>query len=205
VDLLATTAWGFVLAGVVLAWVLTRREPPPSAWRALVVDIAALPLIAGTFAWMADTLANCALDVEAISPWPRSPAHFVLQWSLLLVLATGAALLVALFAWGGALEPTLRGRLGRALQWTVLGLLAIRFWLRRLGFPLIPALALFLLPALLRHARGLAGPMARRAGRGAALPDGGRAGRSSTPAWHFSGEHRARSSRARALLRQPDG
>jgi signal transduction histidine kinase len=143
-DFLLTAAWAAVVSALVVHWRLRRAPREPSAGRSFVSAVAALPLIASAFAWIADTSSNCSLDLEAIALVPRSAAHLVLQTSLLLVLAAASGLLVALFTWAGPLPRSRSGRLGRAALWAGLGAVAFQFWPRDLiGLPLLPAVALF--------------------------------------------------------------
>jgi signal transduction histidine kinase len=150
IDLLLTAAWAFVLAGLLLERALVLGPSRPSPARALGAAALAFPLLGGVFGWIADTSANCPLDLETITVLPRSAAHLAMQVSLLAILGTGLLLVAGLLALGG---PWPRGGAARALRaasWVALGLLAYRLWPRELiGIPLLPAIGLFMLAAAL--------------------------------------------------------
>jgi signal transduction histidine kinase len=169
-DLIATAALTFTLAALVLRMALNRAPQIPT-WRGLLAPLLAIPLVAATFAWIADSVANASLSLESLSPVPQTAAHFVLQAALLLVLATGAALLTALFAWGGP-SPELWRAAGipRLMLWTALLVASFRLWPREtLGLPLLPALALVLVAALAGSRAGRLGPRLREMGTAARI------------------------------------
>jgi len=170
-DLLLTAVWAFVVAALLLERVLLLDLRPRSPARALAAAALALPLLGGAFAWIADTSANCPLDLETITVLPRSAAHLVLQIALLAILGTGLLLLIALLALGGPWPRGGLARAGRTASWVALGVLAYRLWPRELiGLPLLPAVGLFLLAAALAgtqrawHPRIVAASSGARAG-----------------------------------------
>jgi hypothetical protein len=143
-DLFLTSAWILTLAGVVLAHALRLPPTPSRGWRAIVGSLLALPVIAGTFAWISDTVNNSPLDLVAVGLWPRSPAHLLVEVSLLAILAAGLALLAAILARSCPMPVTRRGAAALIGLWLALGLVAERFWPRELiGLPLVSALGLF--------------------------------------------------------------
>jgi len=152
-DLFLTALWVFSLAAILLWHFLALPPPRPSRWRSLAADSLALPVLAAVFAAFADVTANCTLDLGTISPVPRTP-HLLIQWSLLLLLAAGAALMIALFSRGSPLGSHWRQRLLRIASWAVVGTGAYALWPRDiLGIPLVPAIAFYLLAALLGASR----------------------------------------------------
>ena len=153
-DLLLTSAGALVLAGLLLALALRRPSPRPHPARTLLGSLLALALIAASFAWIADTVANSSLDLQSLGLWPRSPAHLLVEASLLLILATGLALISTALALTSPLPGTRLGRAGQLGLWLGVGLLAERFWPRQLiGLPLVSALGLFALAALVGSGR----------------------------------------------------
>ena len=148
VDLLLTTAWLLLLALAALRAALRAASRPPSHLRPLAADLAALPLLALTFGWISDTLANCTLDLETLWLLPQSLPHLAMHLALLFILGTGASLLAASMAWAGPFPLGSRGLLLRAAGWAALGALAYRVWPREVsGLPLASALILFVLAA----------------------------------------------------------
>ncbi|MBI3932349.1 MAG: HAMP domain-containing protein [Acidobacteria bacterium] len=148
-DLLLTSVWVLVLAGLLFERAASRLRPPARPAVALVVYLATLPALGGVFAWVADTSANCSLDLESIALVPASAAHLVLQISLLLVLAAGGLVLGAILCLAGPVPTAASGRLVRLGSATLVALAAFRLWPRDLiGLPLVPAVALVLLAAL---------------------------------------------------------
>jgi signal transduction histidine kinase len=167
-DLLLTSAWLALLCGL-LAWRgASRPQRPAPPLRALAVSLAAVPLAALPFACIADTVANCSLDLENVRLVGNHPALVAVQLSLLLVLAAGAALLFALFLLAGPLPASRAGALARVGSWLLLGVLAHRLWPRELiGLPLLPAVFLFLVPAALAAGAFRWQPRLRQAPTGA--------------------------------------
>ena len=154
-DLLFTTAWLSALT-LSLAVASCRHAPATSRpWARATATLLALPLIAGIFACVADTVSNTPLDLESLSLLPRSETHLVLQVGLLLILGTGLFVLVALFAQAGPLPTHPGARIALAAFWLLVGGLAFRFWPRDvIGLPLVPAGLLVGLGALVGGARG---------------------------------------------------
>jgi len=153
-DLLLTSALSLTLAGVLLVSVLEPKAPRPTVAGALLGSVLALPLIAATFAWIADTVNNSPLALESVGLWPRSAAHLLVEVSLLLILASGLALLAATLASTCPMPKSRPGRAGLFALWLILGLIAERFWPRELiGLPLGSAVLLFLVAALFGSAR----------------------------------------------------
>ena len=100
-DLFLTASWLVVLAAVLFELVMSAPPARPSMVRALCVSLLALPVLGAVFYWIADTVANTPLDIEAIPLLPKSPAQLLIHLSLLLVLAAGLLLLMVLFAQDG--------------------------------------------------------------------------------------------------------
>jgi signal transduction histidine kinase len=145
-DLFLTALWLALLSGLLLERALTLAPRRPAPLRAAVTALLALPVLAWTFAWVADTAANSPLDLETFALLPRSPAHALLQCALLLILAGGGALLAAVMAFGGPVPRTSSGRGAWGLGLATVAAVALWLWPReRLGLPLAPAVALFVL------------------------------------------------------------
>jgi signal transduction histidine kinase len=146
-DLLFTTVWAALLAGLLAERALRGASIRAAAWRPYAVTLLALPVVIAVFAWIADTSANCSLDLESVSLEPASAAHAVLGVSVYLILVTGALLLAAVFSWAGPLPASWAGRLARL----GFGVAAVALAARSYPFsgpPWFPAVALFLLAAL---------------------------------------------------------
>jgi signal transduction histidine kinase len=87
-DLFLTAAW--LLVAVVALWRLTAPALGRHAswrWAPAAVVLAAAAL-AAVFHLVSDTLANTALEIDAIPLLPQSPAHLLIQVSLLFMLAS---------------------------------------------------------------------------------------------------------------------
>ena len=97
-DLLLTVATVALAAMLLLSWSLRRPPLRPFPLALVAAAIAGYAAVAGAFAFVADTVANCALDAEAIPLVPRSPAHLLIQVSLVLVLAAAMMVVTACFA-----------------------------------------------------------------------------------------------------------
>jgi signal transduction histidine kinase len=165
--LLWTTLAALALVVLLAFWVFARPPRPGSWTAALVADLLALLPLAAVFIAITDVTTNCALDIESISPWPKTPAHLVVQWSTLLILGAGALLLVMIFDRGGPIVPGGRGWALRVLQWGLIGLVAAKVWPREIvGLPLLPAVALYLSTALLGVTRDAWWPGWARASAG---------------------------------------
>jgi signal transduction histidine kinase len=153
-DLFLTTAWVFCLAVLAMRQGVARAPRPPSRARTLVADVIAVPIVGLVFAAFSEVATTSSVDVETISPFPRSAVHVVLQWSLLLILASGSALLVTLFCRADLFGGPWRQRLRRGLQWAAIGVATTALWPRGfLGLPLLPAVALYLASALVASSR----------------------------------------------------
>jgi two-component system, NtrC family, nitrogen regulation sensor histidine kinase NtrY len=154
IDLLLTVLWALALSFLAF---LARSASPPArggAWRTVAVTVPAVALVTLVLLFIGDTVANSSLDLEAIPLLPRSVPHLLLHLSMLLALAAGALLLVALFDLAGPFPASRRGRLARGALWIAVGILAYVVWPRRvIGLPLVPAVALFLIPALVAGTR----------------------------------------------------
>ena len=151
-DLLLTISTIALAAGLFLSWCL--RRPPLRPWTLAPVAAAAAgyAVAAGVLAFVADTVANCALDVEAIPLIPRSGAHLVIQVSLVLALAAALMIVTVLFALAGRPAAT-RGLSALAAAAVVA---ALAWWVRPAGLGLVPtacALALLALGAALGAGR----------------------------------------------------
>jgi len=165
-DLLFTALWLLVLAAVLLEGFLALPPPRSSTLRAALVSLLALPLLGAVFYWIADTVANTPLDIEAVPLLPRSPAQLLIHLALLCGLATGLMLLTLLLSLGGPIA-SLRDLAKRAALWSVLGALAWFFWPRDLiTLPLLPAVAAFLMAAVLGGTRHVWAPRLRDASLG---------------------------------------
>ncbi len=159
IALLATALAAFAVVALAASRVMASA-PRPSSWaKALAADVLVLPILGLVFLCIGDTTRNCSLDIESISPLPKTPGHLVMQWSVLLVLASGALLMAMVFHWGGAIGRGRRGWLARLLQWALIGALAARLWPRDIvGLPFVPAVALYVLTGLLGASREDARP-----------------------------------------------
>jgi signal transduction histidine kinase len=143
-DLLLTAGCLLILSVVALEPLLTRPSREVSHVRAWTAYLLGLPVLGVVFAWVADTSANCSLDLEALTLLPRSTSHLVLQTALLLILALGALVLTALFSLAGSLPRAPGRRLVRLGGVVAFGMLAERLWPRDvIGLPLVPAVLLF--------------------------------------------------------------
>jgi signal transduction histidine kinase len=152
--LLWTTLLAFALAGL-LASRSFAEAPRPCSWsRGLAADLLAILPLAAVFVAIADVTTHCSLDIENISPWPKTPAHLVVQWSTLLIMGTGALVLLVVFDRGGPLPPRRRAWVLRIVQLGLVGLVASRLWPREIvGLPLLPSAALYVSTALLGVSR----------------------------------------------------
>jgi signal transduction histidine kinase len=141
-DLLLTVTTVVLAAMLLLSWSLRRPPLRPFPLSLAAAAIAGYAAVAGAFAFVADTVANCALDVEAIPLIPRSPAHLVIQVSLVLVLAAAMMIVTASFAL--VARPGAGGRARDALvAVAIVALLAWRLRPPALGpVPIACALAL---------------------------------------------------------------
>jgi signal transduction histidine kinase len=147
-DLLLTVCLFAVAAGLLLEWCLRRPPRRASRWAPVAAAAAAYAVVAVAFAFVADTVANCALDIEGIPLVPRSGAHLLIQVALVLALATALMLVTALFARAG--RPAAGGGVSALAAAALVAVLAWR--LRPAGLGLIPtacALALLALGAAL--------------------------------------------------------
>jgi signal transduction histidine kinase len=165
-DLFLTASWLLVLALVLFETVMAAAAPRASIGRAAAAALLALPLLGAMFYWIADTVANTPLDIEAVPLVPRSPAQLLIHLSLLLVLGTGLVLLTALLAQGGPITSR-RALAERASLWAGVAALAFWLWPRHiLSLPLAPAVAAFLLAAVLGGTRHWWAPRLGAAGLG---------------------------------------
>jgi signal transduction histidine kinase len=113
-DLLFTTGLLLVAGLAVLAWALRRTPPARALWRLILLTLLAVAVAAATFAGVADTVANCSLDLEAMTLFPGRVTHIALQLSLALWLATGLLVCSALFLLAGPLPSSRLHRTGYA-------------------------------------------------------------------------------------------
>jgi signal transduction histidine kinase len=154
-DLFLTSAWTLIVASLLLARALRLPARRPDAPRAVLGSVLAFPILAGTFAWISDTVNNSPLDLAAVGLWPRDPAHLLVEVSLVAILGTGLGLLTATLALTCPMPATRAGRGGLLALWLVLGLSAERVWPRELiGLPLVSAVGLFLVGAIVGSAAG---------------------------------------------------
>ena len=147
-DLFLTVAWLVLLCAWLLRARLARPQKAPSAARALLADLAAVPLLALAFLALFDTISKCHLDLEAVSLVPRSLTFTLLHLSLLGVLACGASLLLVVFDYAGGMPRSKGGIAARLAGWAAILVFALRYWPRdAIGLPLAPALLLFVATA----------------------------------------------------------
>jgi two-component system nitrogen regulation sensor histidine kinase NtrY len=166
-DLFLTAAWLATLAAMLL-WAVLRRPPARAPLRWLLALPVAAAVLVAAFAWIADTVANCTIDVETAALLPRSPQHLLLHLALLLVLAAAFLALTAVFMAAGAPPRRTRDRLLLAAGWALLTVLAWRFWPQRFSrLPLPPAVVLLAMTAALALTRERWGPRLRAAVPGA--------------------------------------
>lgn len=147
-DLLLSSLWLLVVASLVFERALRVAPSRPSAVRAILASLLALPLLVGTFALLSDTVTNSSLDLATIPLLPRTPSALAIQIALCALVATGACGLTTVFVVAGPLPGTARGRLLRLALWLTMGWGVHQIW-PQLGLPLIPALGLFALSAFL--------------------------------------------------------
>jgi len=152
-DLLLTTLWLFLVSSLFAGVLLARAPAQPSGVRLWVADIAAFPVLLAGFAWIADGVRSCNLDLGTSSVLPPSPAHLVLQGALLILLAWVFLLLLVIQAMAGPSVPGARAWLWRGLAWLALwsaALWAISDPSTGLAFAYAgPAIVLYVLAALL--------------------------------------------------------
>jgi signal transduction histidine kinase len=213
IALLWTTLLAFSLASLLTSKAFAT-PPRLRPWgMALATDVAALLPLAAIFAAIADVTTHCSLDIENISPWPKTPAHLMIQWSGLLILGAGALVMLVVFDRGGPLVPGRRTRVLRLAQWGLVGVVAAHLWPRAIvGLPLLPAGALFLSTALLGVTREVWWPKWSGASAGvraaAALPVvGGLALILHPSLMHFAEKStrlQIQNEYAAAVLRQPE-
>jgi signal transduction histidine kinase len=146
IDLLLTALALVVVAFATVDGMQRLPAGAPSAVRRLAAILLAVPILAGTFTLIADTVVNCSLDLTVLPLFPRSAAHLVIHVALLGVLAAGALGLSAALTLGGP-PPAGRGaRLAMTLAAAAAATAAVRFWPG--GHRDIPVLAALLLFAL---------------------------------------------------------
>jgi signal transduction histidine kinase len=169
-DLFLTALWLATLAAMLL-WAVLRRPAAHAPVRWLAALAVAAAVLVADLAWIADTVANCTIDIETAALLPRSPQHLLLHVALLLVLATAFLALTAVFMAAGEPPRHTRDRALLAAGWALLTLLAWRLWPQ--GFarlPLPPTLALLAMALVLALTRD------RWAARLRAVVPGARAG-----------------------------
>jgi signal transduction histidine kinase len=163
VDLFLTAAWLLALAVVLFEWWTSAPAPRPSLLRTAAVSLLAVLLLGGTFYWIADTVASTPLDIEAVPLLPRSVVHLLIHVSLLFALGTGVLLLTILLGQAGTLSSR-RRLFEHAFVWAALGALSFWLWPRHiLSLPLAPAVAVFLIAAVLGGTRERWAPRLRDA------------------------------------------
>src|SRR5262249_52979255 len=108
-----------VLAFVVFDGLARVPLARPSLPRAVAAVLVAAPILRGTLALVADTVANCSLDLTVWPLLPRSAAQFALQLALVMVVGAGALAMAAVLSLAGPLPAT---RAGRA---ALLGVMAV--------------------------------------------------------------------------------
>jgi signal transduction histidine kinase len=166
-DLFLTASWLLVLAVVLFEALMSAPAPRPSVVRAAAVSLLAVLLLGGVFYWIADTVANTPLDIEAVPLLPRSPPQMLIHLSLLFALGTGMLLLTILLGQAGDISSR-RGLVEHVLIWAVLGALSFWLWPRHiLSLPLAPAVLAFLVAALAGGTRQAWAPRLRAASLGA--------------------------------------
>jgi len=166
-DLFLTALWLMVLASVVCDILVSLPSPPRGALlRTALVSLVALPILGAVFYWVADTVANTPLDIEAIPLLPKSGPQLLIHLALLLVLGAGLLLLTGLMSLQGTIASR-RDLLARAVLWVLIGALAFWAWPRHvITLPLAPAVAAFLLAAVLGGTRHYWLPRLRAASLG---------------------------------------
>jgi signal transduction histidine kinase len=152
---LMTAFWALLLAAWLSRFLLRHSPAHPSLLGSALSGLLSLPLLGAAFALIGQAVARSPYDLAAVSLLPRSASHLASQVALLLLLAAALLVLVGLLSYGGPLPQSPRGRLERSLLWAVLGVGAHLVWPRNLiGLPLVPAVLLLLLAALLAGTQG---------------------------------------------------
>ena len=165
---LLATLWGLLLAAWLCRGLLRRAPGRPSLPGAALSALLALPVLGATFALIGRAVERSPHDLAAVSLLPHSTAHLASQVAMLLLLGTGLLVLVGFLSFGGPLPRTPRGRLGRSSLWAVVGVAAHLLWPRDLvGLPLVPAVLLFVLAAVLAGTEEAWGPALRASSAGA--------------------------------------
>jgi signal transduction histidine kinase len=145
-DLLLTSAWLAAVATVAASAAAEASPARPSLVRTLGAALAALPVLAGVFLLVGDAVVNSSIDLDTVPLVPGSLAHLVMHVALLLAVAAGAMLVVALFGLAGPWPHDLAGSLG----WMALVVLPpfalLKLWPAALGAP--PLLAALTLQAV---------------------------------------------------------
>ena len=142
--------WALLVAASLCRSLLLRSPRRPRLVGAALSAVLSLPFLGATFALIGRAVERSPYDLAAVSLLPRSAAQLAAQVALLLLLATGLLVLVGLLSFGGPLPQTPRGRLGRSSLFGLVGVAAHLLWPRDLvGLPLVPAVLLFLLAAVL--------------------------------------------------------
>ena len=146
IDLLLTAIALLALAAAAFDGVRRLPAGPPSLIRVLGATLLAIPVLAGTFRLIEDTVVNCSLDLTVLPLVPRSAAHLTIDLALLCVMAAGA-LGVASALTLGAPAPLARGlRMAMVLVLAAAVTTGVRYWP---GEPSdVPLPAVFLLFAL---------------------------------------------------------
>ncbi|MBN2369635.1 MAG: HAMP domain-containing protein [Vicinamibacteria bacterium] len=143
-DAWLTSLWILTVAICVLSSTLARQRSPRPLGVAMIADLAAIPLLAATFVWMAGILASLPFEFETISLALTRPRDMIVLTAALMGMTAGGSLLLALLVSGGQTIRQPRRLAIRLTYWIALGLVAYRYWPRHtLGLPMIPTLLLF--------------------------------------------------------------
>ena len=166
-DLFLTASWLLVLAVVLFEALMSAPPARRSVVQATAVSLLAVLLLGGVFYWIADTVANTPLDIEAVPLLPRSPPQMLIHLSLLFALGTGMLLLTILLGQAGDISSR-RGLVEHVFIWAALGALSFWLWPRHiLSLPLAPAVLAFLIAAVAGGTRQAWAPRLRAASLGA--------------------------------------
>jgi len=145
VDLLLTAIALLALAAAAFDGVRRLPAGAPSVIRTLGATLLAIPLLAGTFRLIQDTVVNCSLDLTVLPLVPRSAAHLTIDLALLCVMAAGALGVASALTLGGPM-PLARGlRIAMVLVLAAAATTGVRYWP---GERDVPLPAVFLLFAL---------------------------------------------------------
>ena len=128
IDLLLTAIALLALAAAAFDGVRRLPAGTPSLIRALGATLLAIPILAGTFRLVEDTVVNCSLDLTVLPLVPRSAAHLTIDLALLCVMAAGALGVASALTLGGP-APQARGlRIAMVLVLAAAATAGVRYW-----------------------------------------------------------------------------